>query len=79
MCSGQLVDKPPGGPPGTGCSMRRWHEILALFDEWGEPDRSHRKLAHRGQRSRRRRNTTVAVTKPGPKEHVADGDARQGQ
>jgi len=23
-------------------------EILALFDEWGETDRSHRKLAHRG-------------------------------
>ena len=23
-------------------------EILALFDEWGEIDRSHRKLAHRG-------------------------------
>jgi putative transposase len=23
-------------------------EILALFDEWGEVDRSHRKLAHRG-------------------------------
>ena len=23
-------------------------EILALFDEWGETDRPHRKLAHRG-------------------------------
>ena len=23
-------------------------QILALFDEWGETDRSHRKLAHRG-------------------------------
>lgn len=23
-------------------------EVLALFDEWGETDRSHRKLAHRG-------------------------------
>lgn len=23
-------------------------EILALFEEWGEVDRSHRKLAHRG-------------------------------
>ena len=23
-------------------------EILALYDEWGEVDRSHRKLAHRG-------------------------------
>jgi hypothetical protein len=23
-------------------------EIMALFDEWGETDRSHRKLAHRG-------------------------------
>ena len=22
--------------------------VLALFDEWGETDRSHRKLAHRG-------------------------------
>ena len=27
-----------------------WEEeaILVLFDEWGPPDRSHRKLAHRG-------------------------------
>jgi hypothetical protein len=23
-------------------------EIVALFDEWAEVDRSHRKLAHRG-------------------------------
>jgi hypothetical protein len=23
-------------------------EIVALFDDWGETDRSHRKLAHRG-------------------------------
>ena len=28
-------------------------EILALFDEWGETDRSHRKLAHRGSYLRR--------------------------
>jgi len=28
-------------------------EILALFDEWGHIDRSHRKLAHRGSRLQR--------------------------
>src|SRR5262245_1258625 len=27
---------------------RRYREVLALFEEWGETDRSHRKLAHRG-------------------------------
>jgi hypothetical protein len=26
----------------------RWPRSLALFEEWGETDRSHRKLAHRG-------------------------------
>ena len=36
------------GRPCTGCSPRRAAQILALFDEWGETDRSHRKLAHRG-------------------------------
>ncbi len=45
---GQLVDKTPGGPPMHGLLDTEAAEILALFDEWGETDRSHRKLAHRG-------------------------------
>jgi putative transposase len=45
---GQLVDKAPGGSPAHGLLPGEEHEILALFDEWGETDRSHRKLAHRG-------------------------------
>jgi hypothetical protein len=45
---GQLVDKAPGGSPAHGLLPEEEAEILALFDEWGETDRSHRKLAHRG-------------------------------
>lgn len=45
---GQLVDTAPGGNPVHGLLDEETAEILALFDEWGETDRSHRKLAHRG-------------------------------
>ena len=45
---GQLVDKTPGGSPVHGLLDAEAAEILVLFDEWGETDRSHRKLAHRG-------------------------------
>jgi len=45
---GELADRPPGGPPMHGLLDEEVAEILALFDEWGETDRSHRKLAHRG-------------------------------
>jgi transposase InsO family protein len=45
---GRLVDKAPGGSPMHGLLDAEATEILALFDEWGETDRSHRKLAHRG-------------------------------
>jgi hypothetical protein len=42
-----LIDKTPGGSPMHGLPPEEETEILALFDEWGETDRSHRKLAHR--------------------------------
>ncbi len=45
---GRLADKTPGGSPAHGLLPDEEREILALFDEWGETDRSHRKLAHRG-------------------------------
>ena len=45
---GQLADKAPGGSPMHGLRPEEAEQILALFDEWGEVDRSHRKLAHRG-------------------------------
>lgn len=45
---GQLVDKAPGGSPAHGLLPEEEREILALFEEWGQTDRSHRKLAHRG-------------------------------
>jgi hypothetical protein len=45
---GVLVDAAPGGSPMHGLLPEETAEILALFDEWGETDRSHRKLAHRG-------------------------------
>lgn len=45
---GGLADKTPGGSPMHGLLDDEVAEILALFNEWGETDRSHRKLAHRG-------------------------------
>ena len=43
-----LVDKAPGGSPAHGLLPAEEHEIRALFDDWGEIDRSYRKLAHPG-------------------------------
>ncbi len=45
---GTLVDRAPGGHPVHG--ILGWEEqaILQLAEQWGEIDRSHRKLAHRG-------------------------------
>jgi transposase InsO family protein len=45
---GRLADTAPGGSPMHGLLPAEAEQILALFDEWGETDRSHRKLAHRG-------------------------------
>jgi len=45
---GQLADHRPGGSPLHGLLAEEAEQILALFEEWGETDRSHRKLAHRG-------------------------------
>ena len=45
---GQLADQAPGASPMHGLLADEVAEILALFDEWGETDRPHRKLAHRG-------------------------------
>ena len=44
----RLVDHPSGGHPVHGLLPEEREAILALFEEWGEVDRSHRKLAHRG-------------------------------
>jgi putative transposase len=46
--AGELADQAPGGSPMHGLLDWEVAEILRLFDEWGEVDRSHRKLAHRG-------------------------------
>jgi transposase InsO family protein len=45
---GKLTDAKPGGSPMHGILPEEAEEILALFEEWSEVDRSHRKLAHRG-------------------------------
>jgi transposase InsO family protein len=45
---GRLADLRPGGSPMHGLLAWEVTEIMALFDEWGETDKSHRKLAHRG-------------------------------
>lgn len=46
--AGTLTDRAPGGNPIHG--LLGWEEdaIVALYDEWGPVDLSHRKLAHRG-------------------------------
>jgi hypothetical protein len=45
---GRLDDAAPGGHPLHGLLDWECEAILALHAEWGEVDRSHRKLAHRG-------------------------------
>lgn len=45
---GRLADLAPGGHPVHGLLDWERAQILALHTEWGERDRSHRKLAHRG-------------------------------
>lgn len=45
---GRLVDTAPGGSPMHGLLPEEAQAVLALFQEWGQTDRSHRKLAHRG-------------------------------
>ncbi len=44
----ELDDKTPGGNPLHGILSDEAAAIVALFHDWGEVDRSHRKLAHRG-------------------------------
>jgi putative transposase len=46
--AGELADQAPGGSPMHGLLDWEAAEIVRLFTEWGETDRSHRKLAHRG-------------------------------
>jgi putative transposase len=46
--AGELQDQAPGGSPMHGLLDWEVAEIVRLFEEWGEVDRSHRKLAHRG-------------------------------
>lgn len=46
-----LVDRPSGPEVALhGLLDRERDAVLELFDQWGEVDRSHRKLAHRGSR-----------------------------
>lgn len=46
--SGTLDDARPRGRPVHGLLGWERDEIVKLFEEWGDVDRSHRKLAHRG-------------------------------
>lgn len=50
--AGRLVDAKPGGTPLHGILPEEREAILALFEAWGEVDRSHRRLAHRGSYER---------------------------
>jgi putative transposase len=46
--AGGLADRPGGGGAVHGLLAWEIQEILALAQEWGEIDASHRKLAYRG-------------------------------
>jgi putative transposase len=46
--AGELDDRPAGGNPVHGLLAEETKAIVAIFEQWGEIDRSHRKLAHRG-------------------------------
>jgi len=48
--AGTLADLPVGGHPVHGLLEAEQDAIIAVFDAWGEIDRSHRKLAHRASR-----------------------------
>jgi transposase len=48
QAAGELADHAPGGSLMHGLLDWEVAEIVRLFEEWGEIDRSHRKLAHRG-------------------------------
>jgi len=44
----ELEDRRPGGSPMHGLLADEVAEIVAIYHEWADVDRSHRKLAHRG-------------------------------
>jgi len=46
--AGRLADARPGGGPVHAILAQEGEVILAVFEDWAEVDRSHRKLAHRG-------------------------------
>ena len=46
--SGSLDDRSPGGNPIHGLLDWERRAIVDLYETWGDVDRSHRKLAHRG-------------------------------
>ncbi len=45
---GDLDDASPGGNPTHGLTPAEQDEIVAVFNEWADVDRSHRELAYRG-------------------------------
>jgi putative transposase len=49
--AGRLEDAAPGGHPLHGLLGWERAAVVGLFEAWGEIDRSHRKLAHRGSRT----------------------------
>jgi putative transposase len=51
--AGCLADRAAGGHAVHGLLDSEQAAIVALYEDWGEVDRSHRKLAHRGSYERR--------------------------
>jgi hypothetical protein len=48
VCTATLIDLALGGNPVHGLLPAEIDAVLAIAEQWGEVDRSHRKLAHRG-------------------------------
>ena len=46
--AGELADRRPGGSSMHGLLDDEVAEIVAFYHQWGDLDRSHRKLAYRG-------------------------------
>jgi hypothetical protein len=68
----ELADRRPGGSQLHGLLPDEVAEIVALFHQWGETDRSHRKLAHRGSYLERVWVSPASVRRVLEREGVAD-------
>ncbi len=72
--TGELDDRSPGGSPMHGLLDDEIQAIIDLYHAWGEIDRSHRKLAHRGSYT-----NTVWVAPSSVRPRSASNESRDGE